>query len=297
MPQNKPDTRPDKDKGTKPKPILSDFFQVLYLQIEKTMNLFRIWHLVVYHPREFFEYFFGPQSDFRVRSTILLGVSQIEIDTKHHTILSPFRFIAVTASISIPLFAIANHILSIEENINIKIVTEFFAFTQIQFLNEIIIAILIMIFILINSLFWAGYEYLFFKKRVLFRKLLDFTAYCQTTLFLTLSIGFTIIALLDLLGLNMPQGNGQFQGVFDFSIYLIESVIYLLVSVIFLYILVEVYLRLLIANQIIVLHDVLKQSYWRIALMFGVGFMIYILLFSLTLLIVISMPINVSVNG
>ena len=165
MPENESGTTPD--TGAKPKSIFSDLsFRTLHLLGEKPISLFRTWYLVVYHPRAFFEYFFGPQSDFRVRSTIFLGVSRLEIDTTRHKILSPFWFITGTASISIPLLAIATHVAPSPGSNGEEVQNMLPEITNIQILDEFILASVIMILILAYSLLWAGYVFLVCKKEV-----------------------------------------------------------------------------------------------------------------------------------
>lgn len=275
MPENEPRTTSNID--SKPRSMFSDFsFRTLYLLLEKPINLFRTWYLIVYHPREYFEYFFGPQFNLRVHSNILLGVSQIDINTKHHKIMSPFWFIIGTASISIPLLTIATHIAPNPKRNGENIKNNLPDITNIQILDEFIFASLLVFLIVIYSLLSAGYIYLFCEKAVSLRRLLDFSAYCHAAMYLTLFVGLPILVLLISLSTNMMQRNGQPLEDLDFLIIAITFAIYIYL---FLYMLGEVFLRLFIANQIIVLRDVLKQGSQRIALMFGIGLVIFFLIF------------------
>ncbi len=238
--------------------------ETLYSLLENPLILFRTWYLVVYHPRDFFLYFFDSSSEIKLRTTILLGTVRYGVDTRQDKVFGPLWFILETSGIvisSVPIIGyIARNLRENRATENIKIPE----ITSISILDDLILGLLFVIMIYFSALSLGTFYYIFCKKGTSYRKLVDYAAYVYSASTLATVLGIVIAMFLFSIMWNRFPNDANFHSAFVLLFMVFGAYIF-----VFLYLFLEVSLRLYIANGIIVLREVFFQENWRVATIHG----------------------------
>ena len=253
------------NSSSTPKSLFSPSnFRILHSLLEKQITLFRTWFLIVYHPREFFTYYFGSRN-IKLDSTIFLGVLKFNVNTEQHKILDPSWFIINTSGISVFILTIIFYLSRKLDEVGHQIQQKLPIVTEFEIANDFIISTCIVAIILLYAVLLAIYIFVFCKKGTSLKKLVDFCAYLVTAYTLSFLVGFSVVCFLSLLMWNNFPVNQEND--LNFSILFAIFGIYFFV---FVYMFLEVFLRIFVANVIIVLREILRQELWRIAFIFGI---------------------------
>ena len=148
---------------SKPKSIFSSIKlnQTFYSLFEGLLNLVRTWFVIVYHPREFFSYFFNPSCHhIKFDTTVLLGLRKYCIDSKKQSLLGVLKFVYETAVVLV--FALTAIIIMLSESSTVADKFDFqnplvFESDYLELVKDPLLALIATIYIFLCVLFLAIY--------------------------------------------------------------------------------------------------------------------------------------------
>ena len=201
------------DVPQKPESIFASINRRSFRSIaDKPFQLFRTWFLVVYHPRDFFSYFFGSSTHLTVDSTILLGMLKYDIDTKEKRILDPLRFLIESVAVVLVANAVTIHLILNMRIHGERLSAELPKLTELGFVNDAVFSLCFVALIAICSVLESLYVFLVCKKATM-KKMIDLYVYINTSQFLAQSVG-GVVAVFSLTTIfnNFPAIGTNNQG-------------------------------------------------------------------------------------
>ena len=181
---------------------------------ESQINLFRIWFVIVYHPREFFSCLFNKNCDhIKFDTTILLGLKAYNIDTKQQQLLSPKEFAYETSKIWLVTLTIVFYLYKelLFERIAEQNLPSLPVVFELPFANELFLAFCITAVIFLIAVFLAFYLFIFCEKGTPQRALIGFSVCTVTAWGISFIVGFSVCFLL-ILGASPFLENGEIGG-------------------------------------------------------------------------------------
>ena len=167
---------------------------------ESQINLFRIWFVIVYHPREFFSCLFNENCDhIKFDTTILLGLKAYNIDTKQQQLLSPKDFVYKTSKIWLVTLTIVFYLYKklLFETIAGQNLPSLPVVFELPFVNELFLAFCITAVIFLIAVILAFYLFICCEKGIPQRRALIRFSVCTVTAWaISFIVGFSVCFLL-----------------------------------------------------------------------------------------------------
>ena len=245
------------------------------LMFGELISIFQTWFVIVYHPREFFLRFFDRRF-FHIKfdTTIFLGLTKFNIDTKQQKLLNPLMFASEAGTISVLSLASIIYMYNELPLIDQQSLPSLPVLLALPFANEILIAVCITVLIILVAYFMAFYLFIFCKKGTSMKALINFSVYTVTAWTVSVFIGLSVCMLLLLTASNyylIPGISIDGPGIPFFLISLFTMYAFVLF-----YISIENTLRLFIVNVIIVLREILKEKVWIILFILGCPVIVFV---------------------
>lgn len=251
---------------------------------EEVAALFRTWVLVIYESKSLFAYFYNISSTLTVQTTLLYGLIDYKIDSKTDRIMNPGRYFievgVITAALLTFAFDMIRSGLWKRYSLDDKIGS--FDFTGVNIIDDLVLTIFILIFLIFHAVFVSiMFRFVLGKEKSTFRNIFDLFTYTICSWTLAISSMFPVLVILSsillAIGPNLPVAGETDSGQFSFSKleYFVLFVFWGIYMFFMMYFFIELNIRTILANPIIVLCKIFHHSVFRVIFVYVVTLMLY----------------------